>query len=97
MGYGAHSPRAGFAVDSLAAGKSFSETQERGRWAAPASLRRYLDVVGAAEVATTFCSQGLAPALAWAAHHWEAQFTDDVLAAAYRPCRPKDGTSSQTK
>ena len=50
VGWGPHSPRAGFATDCVAAGVAFGEIQERGRWLSPASLRTYIDVITAVAV-----------------------------------------------
>ena len=43
-----HSPRAGFASDSVLEGKQFVQIREEGRWTADSSLRIYLDVVATA-------------------------------------------------
>ena len=50
VGWTAHSPRAGFASESRAQGKSFVEIREEGRWVADSSLRIYLDVVATAQI-----------------------------------------------
>ena len=39
IGWGPHSPRAGFATDAISCGVPFAEIQERGRWLSPTSLR----------------------------------------------------------
>eukprot|EP00959_Pyramimonas_sp_CCMP1952_P081951 1712044-Pyramimonas_sp.AAC.1 len=44
VGWGPHSPRAGWASDSRAEGMSFLEVREAGRWVADSSLRTYLDI-----------------------------------------------------
>ena len=70
IGWGPHSPRAGFASDARAAGKSFEEVREQGRWQADSSLRTYLDVMQAAQIALSLKSAGLAPSIAWALRVW---------------------------
>jgi len=75
-GWGAHSPRAGFASDCKIQGVSFTETREAGRWAADTSLRTYLDVVSASGILSAACSRGLAPALAFAMRHWPLYFVE---------------------
>jgi len=69
-----HSGRAGFATDSRLEGMSFEEVREAGRWAADNSLRTYLDVQAAANVLVQARLSGKAPALAWAARHWQEYF-----------------------
>jgi integrase len=41
-----HSPRAGWASDSVLRGLPFTDIREHGRWVSDSSLRHYLDVVG---------------------------------------------------
>jgi integrase len=41
-----HSPRAGWASDSVLRGLPFTDIREHGRWVSDASLRHYLDIVG---------------------------------------------------
>ena len=62
----------------------FEEIKERGRWQSSSSLRTYLDIVGAADVATGMRLQGFGPALAWAHSRWHTYFTTEVLEATYR-------------
>ena len=61
-----HSPRAGFASDATAAGKSFTEIREAGRWIADSSLRTYVDIVTAASISTSLRLEGLRPAILYA-------------------------------
>ena len=70
IGWGPHSPRAGYATDARADGQTFEEIREGGRWQADTSLRTYLDVVQAASIALTLKSAGLAPSFAAALVHW---------------------------
>ena len=49
-----HGARAGYASESRAAGKPFTEIQEEGRWISASSLRIYIDCVGAAAITTDF-------------------------------------------
>jgi len=83
VGWGPHSPRAGFATDSRAEGWSFVEIREAGRWVADSSLRQYLDIVSAAQITAAIRNSGLAPALAWARAHWAEYFDNQTLAAGY--------------
>ena len=69
-GFGAHSPRAGFASDSRAEGWSFERIREAGRWTSDQSLRIYLDVVSARSVLVQVRSAGWSEALAWADRGW---------------------------
>lgn len=61
-----HSPRAGFDSDATAAGKSFTEIREAGRWIADSSLRTYVDIVTAASISTSLRLEGLRPAILYA-------------------------------
>ena len=62
-----HSPRAGFASDATAAGKSFvTEIREGGRWIADSSLRTYVDIVTAAAISTSLRLEGYRPAILFA-------------------------------
>ena len=44
-GFTPHSPRAGFASESIAEGASFGDVKEAGRWVVDSSLRVYMDIV----------------------------------------------------
>ena len=66
IGWTPHSPRSGFASELIAAGVSFTEVRERGRWIADSSLRTYIDVVSAAGIAVSLRLGGLAEAIAFA-------------------------------
>ena len=63
VGWGPHSPRAGFATDGIAAGVPFTELQEKGRWLSASSLRTYIDVVTAVTVNTQIATSNLRPAV----------------------------------
>ena len=73
-GWSAHSPRAGFASDSIAEGVPFDEVRELGRWSVDSSLRVYLDHVSTAATLVTARTAGLGPALQWVALHWQVYF-----------------------
>ena len=77
-GWTPHSPRAGFASDSRAEGWSFEEIREMGRWQADSSLRIYLDVIGAADIAIKIRAQGFGDALRWASANWWRYFPSSV-------------------
>ena len=47
-----HCPRAGWATAQFTLGTPFGEIMEMGRWASPASLRTYLDVVASDAIAS---------------------------------------------
>lgn len=74
IGWGPHSPRAGFATDAVAAGLPFTEIQERGRWLSPSSLRTYIDVVTAISVSSQVNTARLKEAVAWTDQNFEAYF-----------------------
>ena len=73
-GWTPHSPRAGYATDSLSAGVPFEEIREVGRWAIDASLRRYLGEVSAAHTHVRARAGGLGAALAWVSSGWRIYF-----------------------
>ena len=66
-GYSPHSPRAGFATESIAEGADFVSVREAGRWLSDTSLRVYLDVVGAASLAASQKAAGREHELVFAA------------------------------
>ena len=68
-GYTPHSPRAGFATESIAEGLDFVAVREAGRWLSDTSLRVYLDLVGAASLAQLQKQQGREAELVYAATH----------------------------
>ena len=82
VGWGPHSPRAGWATESRAEGLPFSEIREGGRWLSDSSLRIYLDVAGADGVLTKLRQAGLEDQLRWAGSYWWAYFADEVLQAS---------------
>lgn len=69
VGWTPHSPRAGYASDGVAQGKSFVDLREGGRWVCDASLRTYIDVVAAASIATSLKLKSLEPAVVYAVAH----------------------------
>ena len=74
VGWGAHSPRAGYATDARLSGVPFEEIREGGRWQSDSSLRTYLDIVSSAAVIRTLRLQGLAEQLNAAEAHWPRYF-----------------------
>ena len=82
-GWGPHSPRAGWATDSRAAGVSFTEIREGGRWVSDSSLRVYLDVLGANTVLQQLQQRGLEPQLRYVSTNWPIYF--------YQICGALDG------
>ena len=74
VGWGPHSPRAGFATEGRLNGVPFEEIREGGRWLSDSSLRTYLDIVTAASVVRTLRLQGLARQLAQADRFWHLYF-----------------------
>ena len=81
LGLTAHSPRAGFASDLIAAGASFQTIKERGRWIADSSLRVCIDVVGALVSAQRLRLQGLGEAIEFVLEHLGAYFNEATLDA----------------
>ena len=73
-GYTPHSPRAGFATESIAEGADFVSVREAGRWLSDTSLRVYLDVVGAASLAASQKAAGREHELVFAAKNFLAFF-----------------------
>ena len=69
-GYTPHSPRAGFATESIAEGIDFVSVREAGRWLSDTSLRVYLDLVGAASLAATHRAAGREHELVYAAKNF---------------------------
>ena len=63
VGWGAHSPRAGFATDGVAEGKPRQTLQDGGRWQCDSSFRTYVDVIQGAAIAVSFQERGLVEAL----------------------------------
>ena len=74
MGWGPHSPRAGFATDLRLGGVPFTEIRERGRWVSDSSLRVYLDILGASSAVRAMRLQGLGPLLDQAERSWAEYF-----------------------
>ena len=61
-----HSPRAGFAPDSIASGKSSRDTMEEGRWLAEGSLRCYIDIISTAAISVNLRVSGMSSACEYA-------------------------------
>ncbi len=74
MGWGPHSPRAGFATDLKLEGASFEDIRKGGRWLSDSSLRIYLDVIGATMVLRALRARGLAPQVVAADRLWPLYF-----------------------
>ena len=74
IGWGPHSPRAGFATDAIASRVPFTDVQEIGRWASASSLRTYVDVVTAASVQTQIAGAHLREAVAFTNRHFTEYF-----------------------
>ena len=66
-GFTPHSPRAGFATESIAEGQDFVSVREGGRWLSDSSLRVYLDLVGAAALSQQHKVEGREFELVYAA------------------------------
>lgn len=80
--WSAHSPRAGFASEARAQGKSFVEIREEGRWVADSSLRIYIDVVATSQLETDLKSSHVKQAADFAAKHIDKYLSRAVLAAS---------------
>ena len=83
VGWGPHSPRAGFASDSRAEGWSFEELREAGRWQSDSSLRTYLDIVSASNIQVLLKAADSGPALKYIHKHWLSFFTIERLQLPY--------------
>ena len=81
--WGPHSPRAGFAADRRLDGWQFTEIKEAGRWAADSSLRTYLDIVSAKNIAVQLRLKGKAAVLSWSEENWPSYFPEEVIRQAY--------------
>ena len=73
-GWTPHSPRAGFASESVAEGMPTMEIKEQGRWISESSFRTYLDLVSVASVSLNLQLSGLTPAMAYTVEHIEDWF-----------------------
>ena len=65
--YTPHSPRSGFATELYAQGVPFDRIKALGRWASDQSLRTYLDLVSAANIAVSLKLQHLQEPMGWCA------------------------------
>ena len=80
VGATAHSPRAGFATDAIAAGRPAFEVKEAGRWVSESSFRLYIDLIGAQSVAVQLRVNHRAAAVTYLLDHLEEYFPDWALA-----------------
>ena len=69
IGYTPHGARAGFASERVAAGESPVEVQRKGRWKNQTSFEVYVDIVGAAQIATNLQLQGFSDKIAYCNVH----------------------------
>jgi hypothetical protein len=69
IGWSPHSPRSGFASESISAGESFIDVREAGRWLADSSLRTYIDLARSSQIASDLALSGLQPALDYCSLH----------------------------
>ena len=83
VGWGPHSPRAGWATDARAEGVPFMETREQGRWVSDSSLRIYLDATSANAVLQHIQTAEHLDKLRWAVTGWVHYFGKNVLRAPY--------------
>ena len=74
VGWGPHSPRAGYATDGRLEGVPFEEIREGGRWQSDSSLRTYLDIVASAAVVRALRLRQLGPQLDAAQAAWPLYF-----------------------
>jgi hypothetical protein len=74
-----HSPRAGFASEGIAAGKSVAHLMSVGRWSSESSFKIYVDVITALQVANSLRQDGLQPACAFVLHNLLDYFPQEVL------------------
>ena len=75
LGVSAHSGRAAFATEGVAAGKDIAAIQSAGRWASEQSFRIYVDIIGAGAVTAHVKSQGLSEAILWCSANAREFFT----------------------
>ena len=75
-GWTPHSPRAGFASEQYALGTPFTEIKETGRWLCDISLRTYVDVISASDIALRLQSAQLGPAIGYCRRHIEHYFPE---------------------
>ena len=76
MGWTPHSPRAGFASESIQDGCRFGETKEAGRWVADSSLRTYIDLVACEQIVSDLRIAGLLPVMKHASAHLTSFFLE---------------------
>ena len=65
FGWSTHSPCAGIASESIQDGVLFQQVKESGRRLVDSSLRTYIDLVRAAQLAVDVQARGLLPAVAF--------------------------------
>jgi len=74
VGWGPHSPRAGWATDQKVEGTDFVAIREGGRWLSDSSLRCYLDILSATLVVRSLRESGLAAQVEAAGRLWPYYF-----------------------
>jgi hypothetical protein len=76
-----HSPRAGYASEGIAAGKTVAHLMSVGRWSSESSFKIYVDVITALHVANSLRQDGLQPACAFVMQNLLAYFPQAILNA----------------
>ncbi len=93
--YTPHSPRSGFATELYAQGVPFDRIKALGRWASDQSLRTYLDLVSAANIAVSLKLQHLQEPMSWCAANILEFFAGakelELSALPPPPCAAVDG------
>ena len=82
VGWGAHSPRAGYATDGVAEGKPRQALQDGGRWQCDTSFRTYVDVIQGAAIAVSFQERGLVEALRFVGSNLEKYYPKTIWGQA---------------
>ena len=77
-----HSPRAGFASEERARGRSFTDIREDGRWVADSSLRVYIDVVASAQLEVDLNTRHLRDSIQFCHAHILQDLSPTVLAGS---------------
>ena len=86
VGWTPHSPRAGYATESTAARVPFDVIRNTMRHSSEASLKAYIDIVGATAVALNVKAAGLSEAIGYARAHWLKYVDEKLLVATYHRC-----------
>jgi hypothetical protein len=84
VGFTPHSARAGFATEAVSSGESFDEIRNVGRWKSEESFRIYVDVIAAAQIETSFATNGLQPLMKQALQHLHSYFTPAIFRSKVR-------------